>query len=190
MITFWIRGRGRIKDSLLWLGWFATNTVSRLPFCFPRIRVVPLSPKPSPSRHLSIHPSIMRVFLSFLLAAATASAFAPTVVHHKAAATTGTSTSTTQLHAIQRRDVLATAAAAVTSFVVFLADNNNNNAAQAATQAQSQRVSSSGSTWFFDEKIEQVREEAQLPTGGKIDLNNADVVSWLLCCWWWWLLSR
>lgn len=34
-----------------------------------------------------------------------------------------------------------------------------------------------GSTFFYDDKIEQVREESQMPTGGKVDLNSAFVVS-------------
>lgn len=32
------------------------------------------------------------------------------------------------------------------------------------------------STFFYDEKIEFVKEESQMPTGGKIDLNSAFVV--------------
>ena len=37
------------------------------------------------------------------------------------------------------------------------------------------------STWFFDENIENVREESQMRTGGKLDINAAFVVSQLLC---------
>lgn len=33
------------------------------------------------------------------------------------------------------------------------------------------------STWFFDEKIEQVYEPAQQATDGKLDLNSSFVVS-------------
>jgi hypothetical protein len=33
------------------------------------------------------------------------------------------------------------------------------------------------STFFYDEKIEFVKEESQMPTGGKVDLNSAFVVS-------------
>lgn len=35
----------------------------------------------------------------------------------------------------------------------------------------------SGSTFFYDEKIEQVREPSQMLTGDKLDLNSAFVVS-------------
>lgn len=34
-----------------------------------------------------------------------------------------------------------------------------------------------GSTFFFDDKIETVREPSQMHTGGKIDLNSAFIVS-------------
>ena len=34
-----------------------------------------------------------------------------------------------------------------------------------------------GSTFFFDDKIELVQEEAQMRTGNRIDVNNAFVVS-------------
>jgi len=36
-------------------------------------------------------------------------------------------------------------------------------------------IASAGSTFFFDEKIEQVYEPSQQATGGKVDLNNAFV---------------
>jgi hypothetical protein len=38
-----------------------------------------------------------------------------------------------------------------------------------------------GSTFFYDDKIEDVREASQMPTGGKLDLNSAFVVSRTLC---------
>lgn len=38
----------------------------------------------------------------------------------------------------------------------------------------------SGSTFFYDEKIENVREPSQMHTGDKLDLNSAFVVSWRL----------
>jgi hypothetical protein len=38
-------------------------------------------------------------------------------------------------------------------------------------------ASAKGSTFFYDEKIEFVKEESQMPTGGKVDLNSAFVVS-------------
>lgn len=38
-------------------------------------------------------------------------------------------------------------------------------------------ANAAASTWFFDEKIEEVREPAQMSTGGKLDINNAPVVS-------------
>ena len=40
---------------------------------------------------------------------------------------------------------------------------------------------SAASTWFFDEHIEDVQEEAQMPTGDKIDLNSAIVVRACMC---------
>jgi hypothetical protein len=39
-----------------------------------------------------------------------------------------------------------------------------------------QMAVASGSTFFYDEKIDQVREPNQMYTGGKIDLNSAFVV--------------
>ena len=38
-------------------------------------------------------------------------------------------------------------------------------------------ANAAGSTFFFDDKIEEVREPQQMATGGKIDLNSAYVVS-------------
>ena len=37
-------------------------------------------------------------------------------------------------------------------------------------------VAKPASTFFYDEKIEFVKEESQMPTGGKVDLNSAFVV--------------
>lgn len=37
-------------------------------------------------------------------------------------------------------------------------------------------ASAKGSTFFYDDKIELVKEESQMPTGGKVDLNSAFVV--------------
>jgi hypothetical protein len=39
-------------------------------------------------------------------------------------------------------------------------------------------VAKPASTFFYDEKIEFVKEESQMPTGGKVDLNSAFVVSY------------
>jgi hypothetical protein len=88
-----------------------------------------------------------------LLAACTACAFVP--VHVKLA-------KTTELAAVSRRDVLVTALAGLV-------------AAPALSHA-------SGSTFFFDEKIETVREASQMPTGNRVDLNSAFVVRRLLAC--------
>lgn len=38
-------------------------------------------------------------------------------------------------------------------------------------------VAKPASTFFYDDKIEFVKEESQMPTGGKVDLNSAFVVS-------------
>jgi uncharacterized protein YycO len=67
----------------------------------------------------------------------------------------------TSLSAVNRRDVLIT----VLSGIV---------AAPAVSQA-------SGSTFFFDEKIETVHEPSQMHTGDRLDLNSAFVVS-AVCC--------
>lgn len=37
-------------------------------------------------------------------------------------------------------------------------------------------VAKPASTFFYDDKIELVKEESQMPTGGKVDLNSAFVV--------------
>lgn len=90
----------------------------------------------------------MRVALLLLSVFSSALAFVPAV--HKTVLT-----SPTQLDA-QRRDVL------ITGIMGFLA-------APGLAKAK-------GSTFFYDEKIEFVKEENQMPTGGKIDLNSAFVV--------------
>ena len=87
-------------------------------------------------------------------------AFCP-VVEHK--------TQTTALTAIDRRRVLITAAGVVLAPLVT----------DATPQAVSQRagVHTHANTWVFDENIENVCEEAQMPTGEKVDLNSAIVIS-------------
>lgn len=66
-----------------------------------------------------------------------------------------------ELHAINRREILL---AGVTGLV-----------------AQPAVSTAAGSTFFFDEKIELVREESQMRTDGLIDVNNAFVVSTAPC---------
>jgi hypothetical protein len=90
-----------------------------------------------------------------ILGACAASAFVPVQV--KLAKAT-----TTELAAVSRRDVLVTALAGLVT-------------APALSHA-------SGSTFFFDEKIETVREASQMPTGNRVDLNSAFVVRRLLAC--------
>ena len=90
----------------------------------------------------------MRVALLLLSLFASALAFAPAVQKT-------VRTSPTQLN-VQRRDVL------ITGIMGFLA-------APAIATAK-------GSTFFYDEKIEFVKEENQMATGGKLDLNSAFVV--------------
>jgi len=95
----------------------------------------------------------MRVFLLLALAACV-SAFQPTFQTKKA--------SMTELSAVVgRREIMAGIAGAF-----FLAPTVSHAADQ----------STSGSTWFFDENIENVRVESQMNTGGKLDLNSASVV--------------
>lgn len=100
----------------------------------------------------------MRVLLTLALVALT-TAFSP-VVQKK--------TSTTKL-ALERRDVLAGLAGMVALPGM----------AHASSHALQNRegTHTHGSTFFFDDNIEKVREEAQMPTDGKVDLNNAAVVS-------------
>ena len=81
----------------------------------------------------------------------TVNAFVPTVP--KAAAAT---TTTTQLE-MERRDVLITGIMGLV-------------AAPGLAHAK-------GSTFFYDDKIEEVREPSQMATDGKVDLNSAFVVS-------------
>ena len=85
--------------------------------------------------------------ITFLTAAI---AFCPTVPEK----------TTFQLAAVNRREVIAG--------LTILASPQISHADGTRTK---------GSTFFFDENIEKVREESQLATGGKIDLNNAAVVS-------------
>ena len=65
----------------------------------------------------------------------------------------------------QRRDFL------ISSIVVLLATPAIANAKPA-------------STFFYDDKIEFVKEESQMYTGGKLDLNSAFVVRQLFRLWW------
>jgi hypothetical protein len=89
----------------------------------------------------------MRIVLLLSLLSVSALAFTPVQVKIPRA---------TSLNAVNRRDVLIT----VMSGIV---------AAPAVSQA-------SGSTFFFDEKIETVHEPSQMHTGDRLDLNSAFVV--------------
>jgi len=102
----------------------------------------------------------MRVFLA-LYSMAVATAFSPLVQQKK---------SGTQLAAINRRDLITGLAG------VVLAPQ----AVNALSHGMQNREGSHthGSTFFF--KDEDVREESQMSTGGKLDLNGATVVSSLL----------
>ena len=73
---------------------------------------------------------------------------------------------------LQRREVLITLAGSVLAPATM---------AQALSHGVQNREGSHthGSTWFFDEQIENVREESQQDTGGKLDLNGATVVSFV-----------
>jgi hypothetical protein len=89
----------------------------------------------------------MRFFLLVFSFAASAMAFSPVIqVERK--------TSSTQL-GLKRRDLLTGIAGLVAAPSI---------------------ASASSSTWFFDEKIEDFKEESQMPTDGKIDFNGAFVV--------------
>jgi photosystem II PsbU protein len=88
---------------------------------------------------------MMRAFLVSLLALS-ASAFAPTPLQHRAE---------TAL-AMERRDVLI---AGLTGLATLPAIANANPA----------------STWFYDERIEDVREANQMRTDGRLDINSAFV---------------
>ena len=70
--------------------------------------------------------------------------------------TTHKSSFATKLH-ILRRDVL------ISGIVTFLL-------------VPDLAMAKPASTFFYDEKIEFVKEESQMPTGGKVDLNSAFVV--------------
>jgi hypothetical protein len=93
----------------------------------------------------------MKLFiLCFLLGPSKEFAFAP--------ATTRKEYVATKLH-LQRRDILISGIA--TLFTI-----------------PGVAVAKPASTFFYDEKIEFVKEESQMPTGGKVDLNSAFVVRW------------
>lgn len=100
----------------------------------------------------------MRILLSTLLVAV-ATAFQPIQTPQRVA---------TKLE-VARRDVLVTIVGGVLAPAA---------AANALSHGMQNREGSHthGSTWFFDENIENVREESQMPTGGKLDLNGATVV--------------
>lgn len=99
----------------------------------------------------------MRVTLLLHMFVAPALAFAPAV---KTAESLTTATSTMLLHAVNRRDVVdLLTGGAILGCTPGLAS------AKAA------------STFFYDDQIENVREESQMYTGGKLDLNSAFVVS-------------
>ena len=100
-------------------------------------------------------------FVLFVTIFSLASAFSPVLQTKKS--------TTTQLSAVSRRDAVTLAVGA------FLAPQ----VARAASHGMANRegAHTHGSTFFFDENIEKVREESQMPTGGKVDLNNAAVVS-------------
>lgn len=91
----------------------------------------------------------MRIVFIALTFAACVTAFSPSVRIQKKTA------STTQLD-LGRRELL-------TGLAGLLAAPSLANAA--------------GSTFFFDDKIEEVIEPSQLATGGKLDINAAPVVS-------------
>lgn len=90
----------------------------------------------------------MRVVLLTLLISTTALAFSPATLKKAPK---------TQLD-VHRRDFLATGLAGL--------------------MIVPEIASAKGSTFFYDDKIETVKEESQMPTGGKVDLNSAFVVSW------------
>ena len=101
----------------------------------------------------------------FALLVTTASAFAPIQ--------TSTRSTTTELAAVNRRDVLAGIAGATVAIFAPQA------ASAVSHGAQNRKGSHThGSTWFFDDQIENVYEESQQPTeGGKLDINAAFLVS-------------
>jgi len=100
----------------------------------------------------------MRVFLAFLFASVAAAFTQQT-----------TTRTTTELSAINRRDVFAGIAAAIVTVpqVAIAESHANQNRAGSHTH---------GSTFFFDDQIENVYEESQQATGDKLDINGAVVV--------------
>jgi hypothetical protein len=100
---------------------------------------------------------MMRAVLALSLFAL-ASAFSPVVQQKK---------STTQLLAINRRDLITFAGVVLAPQIANALSHGVQNREGSHTH---------GSTFFFDDQIENVREEAQMPTGGKLDLNGATVV--------------
>ena len=96
----------------------------------------------------------MRLLLFFLSLLASAVAFLPTVQRQKVTA----DVTTTQLN-LERRDVIMTG---ILGWITVPGI-----------------ATAKGSTFFYDDKIEQVREASQMPTGGKLDLNSAFVVRFL-----------
>lgn len=97
-------------------------------------------------------------FILALAAVPWATAFAPVPVVRSR------TTSSTELYSdVSRRDLLLTVASGI-----------------AVVVAAPEMASAKGSTFFYDEKIENVREASQMPTNGKVDLNSAFVVrdSW------------
>jgi hypothetical protein len=99
----------------------------------------------------------MRLALVCLAIAPLAAAFAPSRCSFHA--TKSSVAKDTQLCAMARRDALLTAISGLVGFV-----------------AAPHPATAKGSTFFYDEKIEFVKEESQMPTNGKVDLNSAFVV--------------
>ena len=97
---------------------------------------------------------MMRLFALFALVASGAQAFAPLTVMVVRDITT-----TTQLH-MDRRGLLRTLVGGGTLVAAGFPESAQAKAA---------------STFFWDEHIEEVKEEAQMPTGDKLDLNAAFV---------------
>jgi hypothetical protein len=89
--------------------------------------------------------------LLVLFLVATAEAFTPPILRLQKTQDTSTQLS------LKRRDLL------ITGIMGLLA-------------VEPAIANAKGSTWFYDDKIEEVREENQMSTGGKVDLNSAFVV--------------
>jgi hypothetical protein len=106
----------------------------------------------------------MRVLLSLILLTV-ATAFAPRP----------TQTKSTTVLALNRRELLTAIPLVVVAPLV----------ANAESHASQNRAGSHthGSTFFFDEQIENVYEESQQPTGNKLDINGAIVVSCIIVEW-------